>query len=330
MHRFFVESAYPDADEAQRRAFFVDLIEHFVEQGDPGQLIRAEVFHLALAGAYAKVVATYLQVERFTLKPLSPEAPADLVGHGGDTPSQLARLGDACREADLVGDRLGGLLAVGDGCVDTVCAVGHESRVNSEDAFQDGRIGMSEFSERPDMEIMKPPLGDRSDATHYADGERGQEGFGFIGIDEGDAMRFVLVGGDFCHRLRSTDADRACDAELVDARLDSLGDDEGMGSIGSCRAYIEKRFVDADLHKVRRLIVEDLHHRFRHLAIAMEVSGSPDGVGAESSGHCGGHRRMDAVVPRLVGRGRYDSSLVGAAANDDRLAPPGRVVKLFD
>ena len=72
-----------------------------------------------------------------------------------------------------------------------------------------------------------------------------------------------------------------------------------------------------------------LHHPLARLAVGVEAAAEERRVRAARPGLAGRHRRADAVLARLVGRGRHHAPAADAA-DHDRLAAQRRLVALLD
>jgi hypothetical protein len=65
-----------------------------------------------------------------------------------------------------------------------------------------------------------------------------------IGSDDGETVRLVQIGGDFCDQLIRCNADRGAESGArADFRLDVASDVDGVAFEDATRRDVEKSFV---------------------------------------------------------------------------------------
>lgn len=143
-------------------------------------------------------------------------------------------------------------------------------------------------------------------------------------------MGFILIGCYLADRFRRAQSDRARDAQLIDFFLDLARDQDGMSLVDARRADVEECLVDAHLHKVRGVALQDSHDLLGYLFVERMIPVCPDGFGAEPCCGARRHSGVNAELSCFVGCGRYHAALRGITANDDGLSAPCGMFALFD
>ena len=141
-------------------------------------------------------------------------------------------------------------------------------------------------------------------------------------------MRLIKIGCDLAHCFRGANADRASDAQLIDALLDLTSDLNGVGPVHPCRAHIKERLINAYLLQMGRIALQYVHDLLRHFCIACMAACGPNGIGAQTRRGARGHGGMHAVFARFVGGGH--ATFGGVAPYDDGLAAPLGVIVLLN
>ena len=158
----------------------------------------------------------------------------------------------------------------------------HGAAVLAEQPHEALLARIRKIPERLDARRLELALRRGADAAEGPHRKRREELAFRSGEDGRQAPRLVHVGGDLRNGLGRADADRARDAELLDAALDALGYQDRMLAVDLVGGDVQKRLVDAHLLDERRLLMEDSHDGVGHLAIAIETALRPDRVGTEA------------------------------------------------
>jgi hypothetical protein len=131
----------------------------------------------------------------------------------------------------------------------------------------------------------------------------------------------VLVRGD---------ADRQAEAGLgLHAGLQGPGHFQGGAQQAAGACEIQEGLVDGDLLEQRGGALQDGHHLFGDLGVALHAHRQEHAPGAAALGLGDGHRRPHSEAPGFVGAGGHHPARAGTGADDDRLPFQGRVVDLL-
>ena len=230
----------------------------------------------------------------------------------------------------LVGDRLHLVVLGHFRPISSQGPIAHHLAVLPEDLSQQGTVGPAHISQGAHAVGKKRLLGGGAHAGERAHGELLQKRRLGAGKDHGEPSGLVAVRGDFRHRFGGAHADGAGDAEGGHALLDALGHENRVLGVHGGGGDVHEGLVDGDLLHVGRLVPQDGHDGGGNLAVAVEVPVGPDGIRAQLSRQRRGHGAAHPEGAGLVGAGGDDSVGVRVAADDDGLAPPGRVIQLLD
>ena len=113
------------------------------------------------------------------------------------------------------------------------------------------------------------------------------------------------------------------------ALLDEMPDAPGSFQILCLLRHVQIRLVQSDVLGGGGIGVPDLMELMGDGLVFIEVGMHEDAVGALPVGILDVHAGADAVFPRLVAAGGHHAPFRGKGADDQRLAPEGRVVPHF-
>ena len=113
------------------------------------------------------------------------------------------------------------------------------------------------------------------------------------------------------------------------ALLDEPGDAPGPLQILCLLRHVQIRLVQSDVLGGGGIGVPDLMELMGDGPVFIEIGMHEDAVGALPVGILDVHAGADAVFPRLVAAGGHHAPFRGKGADDQRLAPEGRVVPHF-
>ena len=114
---------------------------------------------------------------------------------------------------------------------------------------------------------------------------------------------------------------RSCSANAVTVATSRSGSSGGL--------EVDERLVQRQRLDQRRDLAQQRHHQRAGLAVGVEPAAQERRVRAARPGLAGRHGRADAVLARLVGRGRHHPAAADAA-DHDRLAAQRGLVALLD
>ena len=129
------------------------------------------------------------------------------------------------------------------------------------------------------------------------------------------AIGLLQIGCDLGDGLAGAQAHGDGEAGLGgDALLDVDGNGDGR-AVGGGLGDVQVSLVKGHGLDHRGDVAEDVHDLAGHLAVAVEPRPHDDTVGALAHGGCHGHGRMDAELPRLVGRRGHHAATLGPPAH---------------
>ena len=182
-----------------------------------------------------------------------------------------------------------------------------------------------------DSESAQSFFGDFADAGDFSDGEWREKLRFAAGRNPHEAARFALVGCDL--------GDEAGGGQAAGTRESGFTGDGakkfvGRGERRSVEAFrpgeIEIGFVDGDHFDDGRKFREDGSDAIAPERVFGVVAVEKNCVGTEASGGAQRHGGLDAVLARFIAGGGDDSALIGAAADDHRLAAKLGALEEFD
>ncbi len=261
---------------------------------------------------------------------LAAEADGDLFDLIEKDAADCFGFGDIDGEGVFVADTFGFAVA-GDGAVIDAAGEVEEALGFVAAAGLEPVEGLgAEVGDGLDAPLVEASGGGLADAPDFGDGEGEEDAVDIFGADDGEAVGFVEVGGEFGEEFVGGDADGGGEVEVCgDALAERLGDGFGRAEELLCAGEIEEGFVDAKGFDEGGEFFEDGEHLGGDAVVVIAADGEDDGVGAEALGDGHGLGGMAAEAAGLVAGGGDDAT--GAVvADEEGLSAEVGVIALFD
>jgi hypothetical protein len=188
-----------------------------------------------------------------------------------------------------------------------------------------------ELFDRFDAEGAQGALCDLADAGNFADRKRSEEAGLHAGGDPDKAAGLALIGSDFGGEASGGEAAGAGQAGLLRNSAEEFVCGGKRWTVEAFRAgEIEVGFIDGDHFDDGGKLDEDGGDAVAPFGIFFVMAVEEDSVRAEAASGAERHGGVDAKLAGLVAGGGDDAALIGAAADDYRLAAQFRAVEEFD
>ncbi len=186
-----------------------------------------------------------------------------------------------------------------------------------------------QVAHRVDAQLLQPRLRHLAHSRHFAHRQRLQKFQHLRGPDDELPVGLVPVRGNLGQEFVGRDAGRRGQAGFfADLMADDLSHFGRRGQPAFVMRHVQIGFVQRQRFDQVGMAAEYLTDLARHLAIAVEVRRHVDGLRAQAFGADGGHGRMNAEAPRLVGRRANNRARPGPGHHHGLAAQVGIVALL--